>query len=75
MTTHIDLEKYREALQKQQFISYKGQVSKVVGLTIESNGPETRVGELCRIINPVLKERFWRKLLVFTTGCPSDAFG
>jgi len=30
----------------------KGQVTKVVGLTIESAGPETRVGELCRIINP-----------------------
>ncbi|NLN64842.1 MAG: flagellar protein export ATPase FliI [Clostridiaceae bacterium] len=65
MTTHIDLEKYREALQKQQFISYKGQVSKVVGLTIESNGPETRVGELCRIINPRLKREVLAEVVGF----------
>lgn len=52
MAFQIDLDKYTKALQNKQLLCFKGQVTKVVGLTIESNGPETRIGELCRIINP-----------------------
>ncbi|NLY17794.1 MAG: flagellar protein export ATPase FliI [Clostridiaceae bacterium] len=51
MATDIELKKYREVLQNKRFVRYKGKVTKVVGLTIESKGPETRVGELCHIIN------------------------
>ncbi len=51
MTIPVNLEKYRKTIQNKQFVCYKGQVTKVVGLTIESSGPETRVGELCRIVN------------------------
>lgn len=51
MGIKVDFNKYKNALLNRQFICYKGQVTKVVGLTIESNGPETKVGELCRIIN------------------------
>lgn len=56
MAIQINLEKYQKALQTKQFVCFKGQVTKVVGLTIESNGPETHVGELCRIMNPRLKK-------------------
>jgi flagellum-specific ATP synthase len=52
MKNPINLDKYKQALQNRDFVCYKGQVTKVVGLTIESVGPDTRVGELCRIINP-----------------------
>lgn len=45
----IDLMKYHEILSKQDFIEYTGKVSKVVGLTIESDGPEANIGEICRI--------------------------
>ncbi|NLD45623.1 MAG: flagellar protein export ATPase FliI [Clostridiaceae bacterium] len=45
----FDLRKYQEILNKQDFIEYIGKVSKVVGLTIESDGPEANIGELCRI--------------------------
>lgn len=45
----ITLEKYHRLLDGRQFIRYKGRVTKVVGLTIESEGPETHVGALCTI--------------------------
>jgi len=50
--TAVNFQKYHEVLEKTNLIEYIGKVTKVVGLTIESAGPETRVGELCRIINP-----------------------
>lgn len=45
----ISLKKYNEKLSDTSFIEYKGKVSKVVGLTIESKGPQVRIGELCNI--------------------------
>jgi len=45
----IDLEKYLKILDKSDFIEYTGKVSKVVGLTIESIGPEVNMGEICYI--------------------------
>jgi len=52
MNIQINLDKYKEAVSSRRFVSFRGQVTKVVGMTIESTGPETRVGELCRIVNP-----------------------
>lgn len=45
----INLRKYRELLDKSDYIQYYGKVSKVVGLTIESDGPEVDIGELCNL--------------------------
>jgi flagellum-specific ATP synthase len=45
----IDLEKYHSILDSSDFIEYSGKISKVVGLTIESQGPEVNIGELCRL--------------------------
>jgi len=45
----IDLQKYQNILDKSSFVKYYGRVSKVVGLTIESDGPEVDIGELCVI--------------------------
>lgn len=52
MEVKINLDKYKKAVAERRFVCFKGQVTKVVGLTIESKGPETKVGELCRIVNP-----------------------
>jgi len=49
--TVIDFEKYRKLLRSSDFIECSGKVSKVVGLTIESDGPEVNIGELCKIIS------------------------
>ncbi len=46
---NIDFNKYKEILTKSDFIEYNGKVSKIVGLTIESNGPEVNMGEVCEI--------------------------
>ncbi|HEX3030332.1 MAG TPA: EscN/YscN/HrcN family type III secretion system ATPase, partial [Clostridia bacterium] len=45
----INFYKYRRILEKSDFIEYTGKVTKVVGLTIESSGPEVNIGELCLI--------------------------
>ncbi|HEY9059825.1 MAG TPA: flagellar protein export ATPase FliI [Pseudobacteroides sp.] len=45
----IDLGRYAEILEKSDYIEYTGKVSKVVGLTIESTGPEVNMGEMCYI--------------------------
>lgn len=45
----INFNKYHKILEKSDFIEYTGKVSKVVGLTIESIGPEVNIGELCFI--------------------------
>jgi flagellum-specific ATP synthase len=45
----IELTKYSTVLSDNTFIEYTGKVSKVVGLTIETDGPEVNIGELCEI--------------------------
>lgn len=51
MSDLITLEKYKRLLNSRSFVRYSGKVSKVVGLTIESEGPETHIGALCHIIS------------------------
>src|SRR6056297_2309836 len=43
------IRKYLEIVKKTNNTKLYGNVNKVVGLTIESKGPEANVGELCRI--------------------------
>ncbi len=45
----VDLNKYRE-LSEQTFFRKLGKVVNVVGLTIESAGPDAKLGDLCRMI-------------------------
>ncbi len=48
MTPIINFEKY-EALKEKSYVSQLGKVSKVVGLTIESIGPNAKLNDLCLI--------------------------
>jgi flagellum-specific ATP synthase len=45
----LNFSKYSKIINRNDFIQYTGKVSKVVGLTIESNGPEVNIGEICRL--------------------------
>ncbi|HHW47988.1 MAG TPA: FliI/YscN family ATPase, partial [Clostridiaceae bacterium] len=45
----VNFEKYRNVLEKSDFVEYIGKVTRVVGLTIESDGPEVNIGDLCQI--------------------------
>jgi len=57
----IDFEKYR-SVTKETFFQRKGKVVNVIGLTIESLGPDAKIGDVCRILpndkkaNPILSE-------------------
>jgi len=61
MKKKIDINKYTKAVKEKRFIKYTGKITKVTGLTIESNGPMATIGELCYIYphnsnEPVLSE-------------------
>jgi flagellum-specific ATP synthase len=45
----IDLKKYQDKLKSKDYTEYIGKVSKVVGLTIEADGPQANIGDLCKI--------------------------
>jgi len=44
----VDMRKYQDVLHK-SYIKKMGRVSQVVGLTIESTGPDVNIGQTCRI--------------------------
>jgi len=47
--TLLDLARYEEALQQLDPIRVNGKVTQVIGLTVESEGPDASVGEVCSI--------------------------
>lgn len=47
--SEINLGKYIERVRETEFIKYSGKITKVTGLTIESKGPLSSIGELCYI--------------------------
>lgn len=63
MSSCTFLTKYQKVLDERNFVRYMGRVTKVVGLTIESEGPETHVGALCAI-----KSRGHRDVLAEVVG-------
>ncbi len=45
-------DKYMDAIDKMDTLSYNGKVTEVAGLVIKSLGPRAAVGDVCDIINP-----------------------
>ncbi|MBN2796980.1 MAG: flagellar protein export ATPase FliI [Clostridia bacterium] len=43
------LSKYKNVIENSELIRFSGRVSKLIGLTIEANGPAVEIGEVCRI--------------------------
>lgn len=43
------LSKYKNVIENNELIRFSGRVSKLIGLTIEANGPAVEIGEVCRI--------------------------
>lgn len=61
MENSINIKKYIDAVKEKRFMKYTGKITKVTGLTIESNGPMATIGELCYIYpyggnKPILSE-------------------
>ena len=57
----LQVEKYVEAIRHADPVRINGKVSQVIGLTVESIGPDARIGDVCRIYplqsdEPILAE-------------------
>lgn len=57
----LNIKKYTNQVNEKRFIKYTGKITKVTGLTIESDGPIATIGELCYIyphykMEPILAE-------------------
>ena len=48
MLESLNIDKYNSALERQYFRRL-GRITNVVGLTLESQGPDAKMGELCKI--------------------------
>lgn len=76
----LDLSKYLHSIQHIDPIRLNGKVTQVVGLTIESQGPETKLGEVCLIYShkndePIMAEVVGfrdNKVLLMPLGEVSD---
>ncbi len=44
-----EITKYQRIVKRLDPLEYGGRVTKIVGLTIESNGPTTRIGDVCKV--------------------------
>jgi flagellum-specific ATP synthase len=45
----VDLNKYKNAIHTMNPVSYLGKISQIIGLTIESIGPQVSLGEICKV--------------------------
>lgn len=63
----VSLEKYKQLLDK-SFVNCMGKVSKVVGLTVESIGPQANTNDLCRIISTDRKSQVIAEVIGFSDG-------
>lgn len=57
------LSKYLSAVEKVDPIKYTGRVTRVMGLLIESRGPQAVIGEVCQIIVPKGKGIVWAEVV------------
>ncbi len=56
-------EKYTTVLERMDPIKYTGVVQRVVGLLVESHGPQAVVGELCQILVPRGRGTVWAEVV------------
>ena len=63
----VDLTKYRQVIDK-SFVSRMGKVCKVVGLTVESIGPEANTNDLCKIVSTDHKSEVLAEVIGFRDG-------
>lgn len=56
MEKSVNINKYINAVNNKRLVRYTGEITKVTGLTIESNGPMASIGELCYIYPHSRKE-------------------
>jgi flagellum-specific ATP synthase len=55
--------KYLSAVERTDPIKYVGHVTRVLGLLIESRGPQAIIGEVCQIVAPRLGKTAWAEVV------------
>ncbi|NLY30527.1 MAG: flagellar protein export ATPase FliI [Firmicutes bacterium] len=65
MATGFPLDKYLARIKTAEDIREYGEVTQVIGLTIEANGPRANIGEICRIFTEEAEDR----------GIPAEVVG
>jgi len=63
--TFLNIGKYKETLQSMDSFRVNGKVTQVVGLTIESQGPEVKLGEICHIFSQQSSEPMLAEVVGF----------
>jgi len=61
----INLDAFKQAIDQAQTFKMMGRVAKVTGLVVESIGPGTRIGELCKITSSDSQIEFWGEVIGF----------
>ncbi|MBO8162455.1 MAG: flagellar protein export ATPase FliI [Brevibacillus sp.] len=61
----LDLDKYLQTLKQLDPVRINGKVTQVVGLTVESQGPEAKLGEVCHILSPHNQESIAAEVVGF----------
>lgn len=61
----IDLSKYREITDKTNTLKKIGQVTQIIGLVIEADGPSSSIGDLCYIYSEMNKPPVWAEVVGF----------
>lgn len=64
----ISLEKYSEIIKKTNPMREIGKVTEIIGLTIEADGPQSSIGDLCYIYNNFDSEPIWSEVVGFKLG-------
>ncbi len=67
MNDAINLDKYNKALSGQYYRKL-GKISNVVGLTLEANGPDAKMGDLCRIYTDEGRHSIMAEVVGFKDG-------
>lgn len=65
MTVNIDLGPWREKVRNTRILKMVGKVTRVIGLTIEVQGINARVGEVCEILIPESSKRIRAEVVGF----------
>ncbi|MBI4299541.1 MAG: FliI/YscN family ATPase [Chloroflexi bacterium] len=68
MIATLDLSKYREVVREMVPVRYQGQVTQVVGLSIEVEGLDLRIGEICHIYSGEGAPRVSAEVMGFKNG-------
>jgi len=62
----INFKKYEETLEFVDGFKQVGKVKKIVGLSIETNGPKAEIGEVCEISKDFVSEKILAEVVGFT---------